>query len=312
MLLRKDFVFTNSASRATVFSTPFYSPLTLLPLDPPPFTIPTAIRSPRKNQPTVTLEDYPLPDGTWKWVSRAWMIDMRGDGQVQYDGFEYSRSFRSKKWGPNPGFMSYRGLVRRRRWIRLMMRPSQVHHDAQSVLSAPGGLLSMLPEFEHLEEGATRPPSVMLTLSDSSIGEMEVWRGDASDWGRCHIALRRLGRDGRKLELWATWLGVPEAAHLPRPTSWDPTIIPIVKAPVPRRRSDSQPQVAEEPPANGVASRNTGVAEADTLAADTGVSLSEAPKEYVAAVIREHVSLASMSFMSSSLDSLASIRLMTY
>ena len=37
------------------------------------------------------------------------MIDMRGDGEVQYDGFEYARSFRSKKWGPDTGFMSNRG-----------------------------------------------------------------------------------------------------------------------------------------------------------------------------------------------------------
>ncbi|RPD62932.1 hypothetical protein L226DRAFT_607651 [Lentinus tigrinus ALCF2SS1-7] len=268
---------------AMVFSTAYYSPLTLLPLDPPAFTIPTAIRSPRKNQPTVSLEDYPLPDGSWKWVSRAWMIDMRGDGQVQYDGFEYSRSFRSRKWGPNPGFMSNRGLVRRRRWIRLMMRPAQVHHDAES------SLLSTLPELEHLEEGASRPPSVMLTPSSGSTVERDVWRGDGGDWGRCHIALRRLGRDGRKLELWASWLGVSEAAHLSRPTSWDPTIVPIVKVPLPGKAADGQPQtIREQYPANEPASRETNQAEADKLSADTGVSISPAPKAYVAAVLRTH------------------------
>ncbi|RDX55853.1 hypothetical protein OH76DRAFT_1396203 [Lentinus brumalis] len=265
---------------ATVFSTPCYSPLTLLPLDPPPFTIPTAIRSPRKNQPTVSIEDYPLPDGSWKWVSRAWMIDMRGDGQVQYDGFEYSRSFRSKKWGPNPGLMSNRGLVRRRRWLRLMMRPAQVNRDEESTFSAPSGLLSTLPEFKHDEEGATRPPSVMLTLSDSSIGANDVWKGDAGDWDRCHIAMRHLDRDGRKLELWASWLGVPEAAHLSRPTSWDPTVIPVVKHPLPETSGQS--------PASSAASSDTGQAEFDNLTTDTGVSVSQAPKEHVAAVIRTH------------------------
>ncbi|KAI0724562.1 hypothetical protein C8T65DRAFT_563506 [Cerioporus squamosus] len=269
---------------ATVFSTPYYSPLTLLPLDPPPFTIPTAIRSPRKKQPTVSLEEYPLPDGTWKWVSKAWMIDMRGDGQVQYDGFEYSRSFRSKKWGPNPGVMSNRGLVRRRRWLRLMMRPAQVHHDAGSTFSAPSGMLSALPEFDHHEAGATRPPSVMLTLSGSSIGEKDVWKGDADDWGRCHVALRSLGQDGRKLELWANWLGVPEVAHLSRPTSWDPTLIPIVKVPIPPKMFDAQLQtIAEQPPADDTVSRDTEQAEVDT-----GPSGSQAPKAYVAAVIRTH------------------------
>ena len=77
----------------------------------------------------MTLEDYPLPDGSWKWVSRGWMIDMRGDGQVQYDGFEYSRSFRSKHWGPSPGVLSNRGLVRRRRWLRQF--PARVRRRAK-------------------------------------------------------------------------------------------------------------------------------------------------------------------------------------
>ena len=34
-----------------------------------------------------------------------------------------------------------------------------------------------------------------------------IWRGDDRDWARCHGALRTLGRDGRKLELWKHWVG---------------------------------------------------------------------------------------------------------
>jgi hypothetical protein len=34
-----------------------------------------------------------------------------------------------------------------------------------------------------------------------------IWRGDGRDWARCHGALRSLGRDGRKLELWKHWIG---------------------------------------------------------------------------------------------------------
>jgi hypothetical protein len=34
-----------------------------------------------------------------------------------------------------------------------------------------------------------------------------IWRGDDRDWARCHGALRSLGRDGRKLELWKHWIG---------------------------------------------------------------------------------------------------------
>jgi hypothetical protein len=36
----------------------------------------------------------------------------------------------------------------------------------------------------------------------------EVWRGDPEeDWTRCHALLKRVGRDGRRIELWKTWLG---------------------------------------------------------------------------------------------------------
>ncbi|OJT15833.1 Meiotically up-regulated gene 65 protein [Trametes pubescens] len=263
---------------AMVFSTAYYSALTLLPLDPPPFTIPTAIRSPRKGQPTVSLEDYPLPDGLWKWVSRAWMIDMRGDGQVQYDGFEYSRSFRSKKWGSDPGVMSNRGLVRRRRWIRLMMRPAQsMHDDTKSTLSIPG-VLSVLPQLIHNEDGATRPPSVMLSISDDGDGGLGVWNGDEGDWDRCHAALRRLGRDGRKLELWASWLGIEEGAPLSRKTSRNPSL------PSPRARGE--PLVAEEEEEE--ATTTSDQTEADRLVADARASLSEASKEHIAAVVRIH------------------------
>ncbi|KAI0756982.1 hypothetical protein C8Q80DRAFT_1131442 [Daedaleopsis nitida] len=273
---------------ATMFSTPYYSPLTLLPLDPPPFTIPSEGCSPRRNQPTVSLEDYPLPDGSWKWVSRAWMIDMHGDGQVQYDGFEYGRSFRTKKWGPNPGFMSNRGLVRRRRWIRLMMRPAQTH-DSGSVASTPD-VLSTLPEFDHHEEGATRPPSVLLSVSDTSDGKADVWKGDFGDWGRCRIAMRRLGRDGRKIELWANWLGVPTGSPPSPPASWSPTVIPVVEVPLPDMTRGVTSGVSESPTTKNsdVASFNSGQTEAEKLTADTGVSAAQARREYVTAVIRAH------------------------
>jgi hypothetical protein len=46
----------------------------------------------------------------------------------------------------------------------------------------------------------------------------EVWKGDdvEQDWHRCHDLMKKLGRDGRKLELWKRWLGgyYSEHAHL--------------------------------------------------------------------------------------------------
>jgi len=45
--------------------------------------------------------------------------------------------------------------------------------------------------------------------NDDADGEAEsVWTGDAEqDWTRCHTLMKRLGRDGRKLEQWKRWLG---------------------------------------------------------------------------------------------------------
>lgn len=174
-------------------------------MDPPAFTIPTASRSPRRGQPTVSLTEYPLPDGTWHWVSRTWMVDMRGDGRTQYDGFEYNWFFRGKRWRAEVGFLNAGGWVRRRRWVRLMMRPARTKVEKEAQDSQ---IPSLLPDAGRTETGATRPPSVVdAPLRDSeSVDYDEVWLGDDDDWIRCTSVMRRLGRDTRKLELWAQWL----------------------------------------------------------------------------------------------------------
>jgi Integral peroxisomal membrane peroxin len=185
--------------RITIFSTPYYSRLGLLPHDPPPFTIPEADGR-RDRQPQVSLHDYPLPDGTWRWVSTAWMVDMRSEGEVHYDGFEYNWFFRRHKWRPEPGAFNAGGWVRRRRWVRLMMRPA---HPIE-------------PSDDGYSQSAnkTPPPTRYSIIPDHGALQLEaekalVWRGDAEDWKRCHHLMVRLNRDGTKLDLWREWLGVP-------------------------------------------------------------------------------------------------------
>lgn len=216
------------------------------------------------------------------------MIDMRGDGEVQYDGFEYARSFRSKKWGPDTGFMSNRGLVRRRRWLRLMMRPAQAIHDTESFLEHTGNV-SVVPELEHHEEGATRPPSVIFTGSDDN-EESGVWRGDEGDWERCHLALRHLARDGRKLEVWAHWLGVSEGAPTSsRPSPSIPVVSPFL-VPLPQATQSGEMEVSSGTPSTGnVASMHSPKTRGGKLSADVGIRLAQASKECVAVVIRCHV-----------------------
>jgi hypothetical protein len=148
------------------------------------------------------------------------MIDMRSDGgEVQYDGFEYNWRFRKQNWRAEVGALSAGGWVRRRRWIRLMVRPAQKkgemdgreHDKAWSSTSTPipGNVSS-----GH-EQSPSLPPSVIYpgSISAGSVFDIQgedVWMGEdpEDDWRRCQLLMRRLGRDGKKLEWWKRWLGV--------------------------------------------------------------------------------------------------------
>lgn len=191
------------APSMTIFSVPYYSRLSLLPSDPAPFTTPNSTRD--RSQPPISLATYPLPDGNWRWVSKSWMIDMRSDsGEVQHDGFEYNWMFRAHKWHAQVGPLSAGGWVRRRRWVRLMMRPAKrlQRETDDSVgysptVGSPDGL----------------PPSLSIKSLDSSrsISSLDIstiWSSNDVEvnWTLCRMIMKRLGRDGRKLELWKAWL----------------------------------------------------------------------------------------------------------
>ncbi|KAG1864206.1 hypothetical protein DFJ58DRAFT_205262 [Suillus subalutaceus] len=191
----------------TVLSSPYYSHLSLLPIDPPQFTIPSDSLK-RSRQPNISLSNYALPDGTWRWVSRSWMIDMRTDsGEVQYDGFEYNWFFREKHWHAEIGKLSTGAWVRRRRWVRLMMRPTQhtiAHSEGSPSPSTSKSRLSDRPldtNFVSLVH-----PQSEIALDELARSVDLKWEGSEQDWVRCHRLMRRLGRDGRKLELWRLWL----------------------------------------------------------------------------------------------------------
>lgn len=205
----------------TAFSIPYYSCLSLLPTDPAPFTLPDPSLEPA-HHPPVSPNTYPLPDGNWHWVSRAWMIDMRSDtGQVQHDGFEYNWIFRKHNWKSHVGPMNIAGYVRRRRWIRLMVRPAtrQPHKGDATPISSPDSSpasASFNRPYRH-SLSSSIPPSVMtgftdLSLHSSSHGYFdpnEVWLGTNTDedWDRCRRLMKHFNRDGQKLELWRLWLG---------------------------------------------------------------------------------------------------------
>jgi len=138
------------------------------------------------------------------------MIDMRSDsGEVQYDGFEYNWRFRSDKWTANVGKLTVGAWVRRRRWVRLMMRPGRMGEktgvDNNSTSSTTGRSInsSVAPYSENMDD-----------ITDLDL--RNVWKGEDTeqDWIRCHMLMKRLGRDGQKLELWKRWLGGYYSEHM--------------------------------------------------------------------------------------------------
>ncbi|KAG2072642.1 hypothetical protein BDR04DRAFT_1096264 [Suillus decipiens] len=191
----------------TILSSPYYSHLSLLPIDPPQFTTPSDSLK-QSRGPNISLSNYPLPDGNWCWVSRSWMIDMRTDsGEVQYDGFEYNWFFREKHWHAEIGKLSTGAWVRRRRWVRLMMRPAQ--HTIAHLEGSPSPSTSKC----RLPDRPLDTSFVSLIHPQSEIALDELarsadlkWEGSEQDWLHCHRLMRMLGRDGRKLELWRIWL----------------------------------------------------------------------------------------------------------
>lgn len=184
-------------SRFSFFSTTQYSSRSLLPTDPPPFTVVAPetslingrpIKASKSNQPNVSLLEYPLPDGNWRWASKEWMIDMRSEN-ISYDGFEYNWVFRRQHWRRKAGRLNAGGWVRRRRWIRLMERPP----------------LNALEKEEKPEKPVFSAPMAV---------ELEnVWRGDGNDWSRLSRLMRDCGRDARMLDVWRRWTSSTECHH---------------------------------------------------------------------------------------------------
>jgi hypothetical protein len=106
------------------------------------------------------------------------MVDMRGDGEVDSNGWQYSHAFSSSTWRSHVKSFNRGGWVRRRRWVRLMTKPATI---------------------KHLSEERQRSPKQV--TYDANV----VWKGDSDDWLRCRQALKDSASDSQRLELWRTW-----------------------------------------------------------------------------------------------------------
>ena len=150
------------------------------------------------------------------------MIDMRSNtGEVQHDGFEYNWMFRRHHWRAQIGSFNAGGWVRRRRWVRLMVRPAkQKPQEAEGIgTSISPSMKSSYNRKNRRSTVSSFPPSILTQRTDTTddwtqIDPDEVWLGDPeADWKRCRSLMKRFGRDGRKLELWRLWLGFYHPEH---------------------------------------------------------------------------------------------------
>ncbi|KAF8310253.1 hypothetical protein DL93DRAFT_2084624 [Clavulina sp. PMI_390] len=194
--LQKDLyrwaVMVENQRGVTLFGLNRYSSTSLLPNDPPPFTIPPEFAYDKDSSLTThTLDDYQLPDASWVWVSRHWLVQMSGNGG-SVDGFEYNWWFKKSGWRPAPGTLSTAGWVRRRQWVRLMMRPAQpLNNDVA----------------QDEEESDTPEPSTPY----SPFPDPFTWSDNPDEnWLRAHVVLRDLQTDGRRIAMWREWLALPE------------------------------------------------------------------------------------------------------
>ncbi|KAF9898024.1 hypothetical protein BX616_004593, partial [Lobosporangium transversale] len=106
-----DFLYQHQRG-AFFLGTPKFSSKSLLPIDPDEWT------NEKFEISAMNISNYVVPDPSWEWVHKSWLVDMTGD--VDEDGWEYAMAFHGSSWHGN--YEVFRSFARRRRWIRLRKR----------------------------------------------------------------------------------------------------------------------------------------------------------------------------------------------
>jgi hypothetical protein len=82
--------------------------------------------------------------------------------------------------------------------------PSHIPAASQPASLYPIGASSTDLASENQSSPGPTSPDIH---SPSQFDVLEIWRGNDNDWSRCHTALKTLRSDGRRLELWKSWIG---------------------------------------------------------------------------------------------------------
>ncbi|KAI8097060.1 uncharacterized protein BX664DRAFT_325493 [Halteromyces radiatus] len=110
-----------------------YSSKTLLQFDPNPWCDAQMKYTP------MNPATYQLPDPTWEWLNKEWLVDMTED--VDEAGWQYAVKFHGAVWHGN--YKHFRSFVRRRRWIRLRHCKQQEQEKSISTLTTPRQLIKL-------------------------------------------------------------------------------------------------------------------------------------------------------------------------
>lgn len=161
---------------AFLFGIPKYSASSLLPWDPRPWQNGEFRTSP------VDIRHAQVPDPSWEWVWKQWYVDMSRD--VDEEGWEYTFVFPGPLgqygWhGNHPWFHSF---VRRRRWLRLRRRKSNVHKTKERGHALTAEYFTIHPKTlrapTEYGKAMSRSTSFVrmqaLAKNESSMEEMEI------------------------------------------------------------------------------------------------------------------------------------------
>lgn len=95
---------------------PLYSPRSLLPIDPAPWS------NALFHDSMVDITNAQPPDPSWEWLWKSWFVDMSAD--VDDEGWEYSFAF-SPYFSWHGAHVWFHSFVRRRRWLRKRVQRRQ-------------------------------------------------------------------------------------------------------------------------------------------------------------------------------------------
>ncbi|KAG0044216.1 hypothetical protein BGZ83_010547 [Gryganskiella cystojenkinii] len=148
-----DFLYQHQRG-AFFLGTPRFSSKSLLPVDPDEWTNNNFETS------VMDISDFEVPDPSWEWVHKSWLVDMTGD--VDEDGWEYATTFHGSPWHGN--YEMFRSFARRRRWLRLRKRKGKTLGKPVNVpersypASISSATWSKLDFSHHLDDPSPFPP----------------------------------------------------------------------------------------------------------------------------------------------------------